>query len=103
MSSTAFFWIAAVNFAFYAAWYFDCNKRTDRFQSWTLASVVAIGFVVAMGLGFGPWVSTFCVVPRAVVVGLLVSDFAHWVSPRSQRRTGDAPSIEVGSVVPEKA
>ena len=103
MSPTAFFWIAVVNFVIYACWYFDCNKRTDRFQSWTLASVVAVGFVVAMGLGFGLWISTFCVVPRAVVVGLLVSDFAHWVFPRSRRGTEDAPSIEVGGVMPEKA
>jgi hypothetical protein len=103
MSPTAFFWIAVVNFVLYACWYFDCNKRTDRFQSWTLASVVAVGFVVAMGLGFGLWISTFCVVPRAVVVGLLASDLAHLVFPGLQRRAGEAPSIEVGDVVPEKA
>ena len=103
MSSTAFFWIAAVNFALYAAWYFDCNKRTDRFQSWTLTSVVAIGFVVAMGLGFGPWISTFCVVPRAVIVSLLASDLAHLMSPGLRRRKEESPSIGVGSVMHEKA
>ena len=103
MNPTAFFWVVVVNFGIYASWYFDCNRGTDRFQSRVLVSVTGIGFVVAVGLGFGPLISTFCVVPRAVVVGLLVSDIAHWVFPGLQRRREEAPSTEVGSVVPEKA
>lgn len=103
MNSTAFFWIAVVNFVVYAWWYFDCNRGSDRFQSRILAGVTGTGFVVAMVLGFGPWISTFCVVLRAVIVGLLLSDFAHLVFPRLQRSVEGPPGIEAGSVVLEKA
>lgn len=103
MNPTAVFWIVAVNFVIYAWWYYDCNKGTDRFQSRILAGVAGIGFVVAIGLGFGPLISTFCVVPQAVNVGLLASDLAHLVFPGLRRRKEESPSVEVGSVVPEKA
>jgi hypothetical protein len=103
MNPTAVFWIVAVNFVIYAWWYFDCNNGTDRFQSRILAGVTGIGFVVAMVLGFGPLISTFCVVPRAVIVSLLASDLAHLMSPGLRRRKEESPSIGVGSVMHEKA
>jgi hypothetical protein len=56
-----------------------------------------------LSLGFGPMISTFCVAPRAVIVGLLVSDFAHLLVPRLQHREEEASSVEVESVADEKS
>lgn len=103
MNSTAFFFIAIANFVCYACWYFDSNEQTDRFQRHVLAFITGTGYVVALGLGFGPMISTFCVAPRAVIFGLLVSDFVHWVFPGLQRRGKESSSVGVGRVVDEKA
>jgi antibiotic biosynthesis monooxygenase (ABM) superfamily enzyme len=86
MNSTVFFYIAVASFGCYACWYFDANKETDRFQRHVLASVTATSYIVSLGLGFGPMISTFCVAPRAVIVGFLVSNFAHFLVPWLQRR-----------------
>ncbi|KAM0702947.1 hypothetical protein Q7P35_010379 [Cladosporium inversicolor] len=103
MNSTAFFFIVIASFVGYAWSYFDSNKGTDRFQRHFLASITGFGYVVALRLGFGPMISTFCVAPRAVIVGLLVSDLVHSVFPGLQYRIDESPSGEVGSVVDEKA
>lgn len=103
MNSTAFFFIAIASFVCYACWYFGSNKETDRFQRHVLASVMGAGYVLALGLGFGPMISTFCVAPRAVIVGLLVSDFAHLVFPLLQRKEEESTSVEVERVADEKS
>lgn len=103
MNSTAFFFIAVASFVCYACWYFGSNKETDRFQRYILASITGAGYIVSLGLGFGPLISTFCVAPRAVIVGLLVSDFAHLVVPRLQRREEESSSVEIESVADEKS
>jgi hypothetical protein len=103
MNSTAFFFIAIASFVCYACWYFGSNKETDRFQRHVLAVVTGTGYIVGLSLGFGPMISTFCVAPRAVVVGLLISDLAHLVFPRLQHREEEASSVEVESVADEKS
>lgn len=104
MNSTAFFIIAIASFVGYACWYFYSNKETDRWcQRHILQSITGIGYVVALGLGFGPLISTFCVAPRAVIVGLLVSDLAHLVFPVMQRRADGSTSVEVEIVADEKS
>lgn len=103
MNSTAFFFVAVAGFVCYACWYFGSNKATDRCQRHILASVTGTGYIVALSLGFGLMISTFCVAPRAVIVGLLVSDFAHVVVPRLQRSKEEASSAEVESVTDEKS
>jgi hypothetical protein len=103
MNSTAFFIIAVASFVGYACWYFGSNKETDRCQQHILAAITGIGYIVALGLGFGPLIGTFCVAPRAVVVGLLVSDLAHAVVPGLTRRGDGEMSEEVESVTGGKS
>jgi hypothetical protein len=101
MDSPAVFVIVLFSFFGYAHWYYDVNKKSDRFQAHIVALVSVAGFSVAMSVGFGAWISAFVVVPRAVIVGLLVSDFAHLVFPILRRR-GDVCG-QSGAVVAEKA
>jgi len=103
MNSTAFFFVAMAGFVGYACWYFGSNKETDDYQRHILASVTGTGYVVALGLGFGPLISTFCVAPRAVIVGLLVSDLAHLVFPVLRRRADGSTCVEVESVADGKS
>jgi hypothetical protein len=101
MGSTAMFVVTVLSFFGYACWYYAVNQRSDRFQAHIVTFVAVAGFSVAMSLGFGVWVSVFVVVPRAVIVGLLVSDFAHLVFP-VLRRTRDG-CTQSGDAVDEKA
>jgi hypothetical protein len=101
MGSTAMFVVTLLSFIGYACWYYAINEKSDRFQARILAFVSVAGFSVAMSVGFGVWISVFVVVPRAVIVGLLVSDFAHLVFP-VLRRTRDG-CAQIGEAVDEKA
>jgi hypothetical protein len=100
-STTAFIAVLA-SFVGYAALYYETSKGNDRFQSYILASVNLAGFAVALSLGFGPLISTFCVAPRAIIVGLLVSDLAHCIFPVLQRRDEEMKSNKVHGVASKK-
>jgi hypothetical protein len=101
IGSTAMFVLFSLCFVGYACFYYEVNSRSDRFQARIVAFVAVVGFGIAMSVGFGFWISAFVVVPRAVIVGLLGSDFAHLVVP-GLRRGGDGCG-QSGAAVAEKA
>jgi hypothetical protein len=101
MGSTAMFVITLLSFFGYACWYYAVNAKSDRFQARILALVSVAGFSVALCVGFGVWISAFVVAPRAVIVGLLISDFAHLVFPVLRRK--ENVCAQSGEAVDEKA
>lgn len=92
--------MALFSFVGYACLYFEINKQSDTYQARFVGLVSAAGFGVAMSLGFGVWISTFVVTPRAVILGLLLSDLVHLMVPRL--RYSDDERVEDDAVVAEK-
>lgn len=99
----AAFLVLLASFVFYASLYFATNRKNDRFQLHIVASITLAGFVLALSFGFGPMISAFCVVPRAVIVGLLVSDLTHLMLPVLQYKEDTSLSREADGVSSEKS
>jgi hypothetical protein len=64
-------------FAFYAYLYWNWNFPGDKYQLHFLVVVVMLGLLPLPFLEVGPLIGVFCVVPRAILSGLLLSDFFH--------------------------
>jgi len=77
------FWNSEVGFAvevacfsLYSYWYSSWNQG-DKYQLHFLVTAVALGLLPLLYLGTGLLIGIFCVVPRAILSGLLVSDIFH--------------------------
>ena len=90
------------SFVVYVTHYLVTKNDSDRFQAHNLASVALTGVVLALNLGFGFLISTLCVVPRVIILGLLVSDLTHKCFPDLRRQRGESSSNEVHGVASEK-
>ena len=63
-------------FSLYSYWYSRWNP-SDKYQLQFLVAAVVLGLLPQPFLETGPLIGIFCVVPRAILSGLLVSDFFH--------------------------
>jgi hypothetical protein len=66
-----------VCFAFYAYLYWNWNSPGDKYQPHFLVVAVMLGLLPLPFLEVGPLIGIFCVIPRAILSGLLLSDFFH--------------------------
>ena len=71
------FVIECVCFTAYAYWYWTWNHPGDKYQLHFLVASVMLGLLPLQFLGTGLLIGIFCVMPRAILSGLLVSDFFH--------------------------
>jgi hypothetical protein len=95
LDTTAFFISAIFSFGVYARYYYQWNQH-DRFQLHVVIPVALAGFTVPLILSSGALISTFAVMPKAAMVGLLLSDLLHlafqgpWRKESSRKeRVGD--------------
>lgn len=84
-------------FWLYAHWYY-CWNCCDKYQGHFVAAAGLAGLFVAVPclaeLGVGYFISTFCVVPQAIIWSLFVSDVFHLVKPAPSKRVVDETLIE---------
>jgi hypothetical protein len=86
----------------YARFYYQWNQHNDECQLYIMTLAAYVGFLVPAILSSGFIISIFAVVPKAALVGLLLSDLLHlafqgpWQEESRRERVGDE---EVGSLL----
>lgn len=73
-------------FSFYAYLYWNWNHPRDKYQLHFLITAVLIALLPLPFLGVGFLIGVFCVVPRAILSALLISDFFHLGLKRRSRQ-----------------
>ena len=79
LDTTAFFIAAIFSYIVYAQLYYKWNQQNDRYQLPVLVVSALVGLVSALSFDLSLLISVFCVTPKVVLVGLLVSDILHLV------------------------
>jgi hypothetical protein len=96
MNTEIAFVVEMLSFSVYSYWYWYWNQE-DKYQLHFLVAAVVFALLPILFLEVGPLIGVFCVMPRAVLSSLVLSDFFHLalkVSNKSRVQAEEAVSGE---------
>ena len=96
MNTEIAFAVEILSFSIYSYWYWNWNTG-DKYQLHFLVGAVVLGLLPLYFLEVGPLIGVFCVMPRAVLSSLVLSDFFHLalkVSNKSRVQSEEDVSVE---------